>query len=213
MDNQQTPLQIEGISESIYAGFWIRLGSLLVDFIILLPVLFLIQYLNSLGKNVYFYTLIPNLAFGIWYNIYLPKKYGGTLGKLVVGIKIIRLDGHLIDWKEAILRHIVMLTITILSSIMMTKNLMEANEGIFKSLSWLQQVQYLESLSPTFFKINRWVSYIWVFSEFIVLLTNKRKRAIHDYIAGTVIVKTKYIDNIREAMHANAFENKVKTEY
>ncbi len=57
------------------------------------------------------------------------------------------------------------------------------------------------SLSPIFFLIYTWVSNIWIYSEFIVLLTNKRKRAIHDYIAGTIIVKAKYIDEIREAMN------------
>jgi uncharacterized RDD family membrane protein YckC len=34
--------------------------------------------------------------------IYLVKKYGGTPGKLIVGIKIIKLDGTDVTWKEAI---------------------------------------------------------------------------------------------------------------
>ncbi len=201
--DKQTPLQIDGITDSIYAGFWSRLASLLLDFIFILPVVFLTLYLNGLGKNIYFYTFIPNLAFGLWYSIYLPKKHGGTPGKLVAGIKIIRLDGEPIDWKEAILRHIVLFALTILSSIMMTVNLLEADEATFASLSWLQQSQYLMSLSPLFFKFYTWTSNIWIYSEFIVLLTNKRKRAIHDFIAGTVIVKAKYVDKIREAMNVN----------
>jgi hypothetical protein len=32
-------------------------------------------------------------------------------------------------------------------------------------------------------------------------LTNKRKRAVHDFIAGTVIVRTKYLEQIRVAMN------------
>jgi uncharacterized RDD family membrane protein YckC len=34
-------------------------------------------------------------------------------------------------------------------------------------------------------------------------LTNKRRRAIHDFIAGTVIVKSKYVEKIRDKMKFN----------
>jgi uncharacterized RDD family membrane protein YckC len=201
MDNKQTPLQIDGIKESIYGGFWVRLGSLLLDFIFILPVVYLILYVNGLGKNIYFYTIIPNLIFGLWYHIYLPKKYGGTPGKLVSGIKIIKLNGEAIDWKDAILRHIVMLGLTILSIIVMISCILDADDTTFKSLGWLQQSKYLMSLSPLFFKLYTWASNIWIYSEFLVMFTNKRKRAIHDFIAGTVIVKEKYINKIRETMN------------
>lgn len=38
-----------------------------------------------------------------------------------------------------------------------------------------------------------WAGYAqtaWLFSELIVLLFNEKKRAIHDFIAGTVVIKT-----------------------
>lgn len=207
MNLKETPLQIDGINDNIYAGFWARLGSLFLDLIIMLPFLFLIQYFNGFGKNIFFITLIPNILFGLWYHIYLPKKYGGTPGKLIVGNKIIRIDGKPIEWKEAFLRHIVMLALTILSVIVMTICLLKADDETYKNLGWLQRSQYLMSLSPLFFKLYTWTSNIWVYSEFIVLLTNKRKRAIHDYIAGTVIVKSKYIDQIREYMNTENHQN------
>ena len=150
---------------------------------------------------MYLYTLVPNLLFGLWYNIYLPKKHGGTPGKLVAGMKIIRLDGTDIEWKEAILRHIVLFGLTIFSSVMMVCCLLQADETTYMNLGWLGQAKYLMSLSPGFFLLYTWISNIWIYSEFIVLLTNKRKRAIHDYIAGTVIVRTKYLEEIRAAMN------------
>jgi len=202
MDNKETPLQLDGVSEDIYAGFWLRLGSLLLDFIFVIPVTGLMLYFNSLGKDLYFYTVIPGFLFGLWYNIYLPKRYGGTAGKLVAGIKIIRIDGQSIGWKEAVLRHIVLLGLTIFSVILMISCVLMADEETYSSLSWLKQSPYLMSFSPILFTIYTWASNIWVYSEFIVLLTNRRKRAIHDFIAGTVIVKGIYIDRIRAAMNS-----------
>ena len=200
MNENETPLEIDGINESIYAGFWARFASFFLDALIMLPLIFLILYLNGLGKNIYFYTIIPNLLFGLWYHIYLPKKYGGTPGKLIFGMKIIKLNGEEIDWKEAILRHSILLILTLLSVVMMASCLVSADETVFNSLGWLKRSEYLMSLSPTFFLVYTWINNIWVYSEFIVLLTNKRKRAIHDYIAGTVIVKGKFVDIIRETM-------------
>jgi uncharacterized RDD family membrane protein YckC len=45
---------------------------------------------------------------------------------------------------------------------------------------------------PLLFKISfsflGFASFIYDWSEIIVLLTNKKRRAIHDYIAGTVVI-------------------------
>ncbi|HLF51405.1 RDD family protein [Flavobacterium sp.] len=203
MENIQMPLQIEGINDNIYAGFGSRFASLILDFLIVIPVVILILYLNGLSVNAFFYTLIPNLLFGLWFQIYLPKKYGGTPGKLIMGIKIIQINGKPIDWKEAFLRHSVLLVLTLFSSILMVVCLLKADETVYNDLGWIQRSQYLMSLSPIFFLIYTWASNIWIYSEFIVLLTNPRKRAVHDYIAGTVIVKQIYIDRINEIMYPN----------
>jgi len=200
MDNKQTPLQIKGIKNSLYGGFWLRLGALLLDGIFVLPVAYLSLYLNSFGKNIYFLTIIPTLLFTLWYGIFLPKRYGGTPGKLAVGLKIIRLDGEAIGWKESILRYSIDFVISLFSVILMTVSILNADDSIYTNISWLKQSLYLTSLAPFFFKICTWINNIWVYGELIVLLTNKRKRAIHDFIAGTVIVKSKYIDQIRQTI-------------
>ena len=200
MESIQTPIQIEGITENIYAGFWQRLGAFLLDTIFMLPILYLTIYINSLDINYFYITFIPNFVISLWYYIYLPKKYGGTPGKLIAGIKIIKLNGQDIDWKEATLRHLILLILGLLSMINMLSIIPDVDYNVFTSLSWLKQSTYLMSLSPIFFKFYTWTSNIWIYSEFIVLLTNKRKRAIHDFIAGTVIVKSKYVDKIKEDM-------------
>jgi uncharacterized RDD family membrane protein YckC len=203
MTTKKTPLKIDGISTSIYAGFWIRLGSLLLDFIIMIPVVAFILYLNGLSLNSYYYTFIPNLIFTIWYRIYLVKKYGGTPGKLIMGIKILKIDGSDVSWKEAILREIVIISLTIFADIIQIIALSQADKTHYESLTWLTKEQYVMSLTPLLFTIYTWLSNTWVYSEFFVLLFNKRKRALHDFIAKTVIVRTMYIDKIRETMNAD----------
>lgn len=198
---KETPLYLEGIHDNIYAGFGPRLASLLLDALVMFPLGFIVLYLNSSDKDMYFYTFLPNFIIMLWYHIYLPKKYGGTPGKLIMGIRIIKLDGYEIDWKEAILRHSVIAALTVFNIILMTNSILKADDAIFNSLSWTEQTQYLMSLSPLLFTVYIWFSNIWTWGELIVLLTNPRKRALHDYIAGTVIVKKIYIKKIQQQMY------------
>ncbi len=199
---KETPLKLEGINDNIYAGFGPRLASLLLDAVIMMPLIFIIQYINSFSKYMFFYTLIPNLILGLWYNIYLPKKHGGTPGKLIMGMQILNLNGKSIGWKEAFLRHVIILLLTLFSSILMIDALIAADDITFQNLSWIKQTQYLMSLSPVLFTIYTWLTNIWSWSELIVLLTNPRKRALHDYVAGTVIVKKRYVEQIQKEMYS-----------
>jgi len=85
---------------------------------------------------------------------------------------------------------------------MMIIAIISADAEIYNDLDWLQKSQYLSGISGATYIITV-LSNIWIWSEVIVLLFNKRKRAIHDFIAGTVIVKSKYIEKIREKMGIN----------
>jgi len=77
----------------------------------------------------------------------------------------------------------------------------------FNHLNWLQQQTYLALFYPLLFTIYKWLTNIWTYSELIVLLTNKKKRAIHDFIAGTVIVRTKYFDEIKKNISDSGNDN------
>lgn len=203
MTKKIIPLTIDGINESIYAGFWLRLGSLLLDLLILLPMIFLTLYINSLSKNVFYFTILPNLLFHFWYSIYLVKKYGGTPGKIIAGIKVLKTDGTDVTWREAILRQAVAFSLTIYIYIITIVALLEADTKYYESLDWMTKQHYLMTLTPMLFSIHSWLSNLWTYSELFVLLFNKRKRALHDFMANTVIVRTKYIDKIREAINSN----------
>jgi uncharacterized RDD family membrane protein YckC len=196
MANKIIPLEIEGINDKIYSGFWSRLGANLLDGLIIIPFSLAILFINSFNIYIYIFTIIPNLLFAFWYHVFLTKKYGGTPGKLIVGIKIIKIDSSPIGWKESFLRYIVTLFLSLVTIIFIVTAIFSADTEIYNNLNWLQKNTYLANLA----KINgiNIITNIWFWSELIVLLFNKRKRAIHDFIAGTVVIKSEYVDKIRE---------------
>ena len=197
----KTPIKLSGINDQIYAGFGLRLASLLLDLLIYVPFGLIILYLNSFSKEMFYYTTIPSLLLAIWYYIYLPKKYGGTPGKLIVGIKIIKLDGNPIGWDEAVFRELVLMLLHIFNIGITIMALNIADNSTYESLTWFGKSKYLSSLLPSYFSAYTWISSIWFWSELIVLLTNPRKRALHDYMAGTVLIKKIYAKKIHETMY------------
>lgn len=77
-----------------YAGFWPRLGSHLLDFLIMLPLITLVTWAAWHYRLFRVYYVIPGTIFGLFYNVYLVRRFGGTPGKLIVRIYIRKLNGE-----------------------------------------------------------------------------------------------------------------------
>jgi uncharacterized RDD family membrane protein YckC len=199
MDTKQIPLSINK-NFDLYSDFGSRLGALLLDGLIMSPVWILIAIINSQSMNMQYYTLILNLLFVFWYMVYLPKTYGGTPGKLVAGLKIIKTDGSDIGWNEAFLRYSISLGFAIIMAPATIFSLMQADAETYNAMGWLQQNTYLQSFVPFYQWIFIWSSFAWLIAEIIVYFTDDRSRAIHDKIGGTVVVKKIYHENIKEFM-------------
>jgi len=198
MNKELLPTTFPGINGDVYAGFWIRTAAKLLDFMMLLPLTGLIIYLDGLSKFAYFLIFIPNLIFYIWFEVFLVKKYGGTPGKLIMGIKIIRKDGDDVDWHAATMRYLVYFCLSILGIIVMIWTLSLIDNDTYTSLSFFKRSTFMTELNPIPQKIQLWAGGIWTLSTIIVLVSNSRKRTIHDFIAGTVVIKSIFVEKIRE---------------
>lgn len=201
MELTKTPLRVRGINNSIYAGFGVRLGSILLDFVLLIPIALLTVYLNGLNLSFRYFTPLLSFAFSFFYSIYLVRRYGGTPGKLLLGIRIIKISGDDVTWKEAILRELVNFLLMAFSAIITIFALSKIDPIHYDTLNWMQKETYIGTLVPSLGALSLKISFSWTLSELLVLLLNNRKRALHDYIAGTVVVKSLYLTRIREEMH------------
>lgn len=191
------PTSFSGLNDSIYAGFGSRLGSLLIDTLIYWPFILLIEYINGLSRTNYYFTFLISLSFLFFYHIYCVKKWGGTPGKLIMNIKILKINGKPVEWEQAILRHIVSIIYSVITTILICISISKISDDLFDKLSYVQRSMVLTSLSPVPIKALMWFNNIWVLSELIVLLFNQRKMALHDYIASTVVIKGKYYTRLQ----------------
>jgi uncharacterized RDD family membrane protein YckC len=100
----------EGVSSTTvsrhYAGFWIRFVARLIDnallTIVAWMILFAVAPLQLRERSVSNFSMLAgvgglisllNFALNIAYEVYFVSTRGGTIGKLILGLKIIRADG------------------------------------------------------------------------------------------------------------------------
>lgn len=177
----------------VYASFGQRLIAIVLDFIIIsILKLMLLAFIvwnifkyhafSWFSTKSIFYAVIV-LVFTVFYDIYLVKRFGGTPGKLLVGIRITKLDRSPVGWREALLRNSVNLGFSLhhlflsLLSALMVFSLGQLFPGVNENLQ-----------SPSWHGWSDRIYNIWLLSELIVMLTNKRRQALHDMIAGTIVV-------------------------
>jgi len=173
---------------SRYAGFWPRLGSVLLDMLIVLPLIAVATWCAWHYRLFRVYYLIPGTLFGLFYSVYLVRRFGGTPGKLIVGIRIRKLDGEPVGYREALLRYSPDLVFGFLLSVAVIPPLFHITDAEYRSLSLRERAKHEADFAPSWHKPLRWTSTAWNCSELIVLLTNRKRRALHDFIAGTVVV-------------------------
>jgi uncharacterized RDD family membrane protein YckC len=171
-----------------YAGFGPRLASLLLDFIIMLPLIAL-QFWGFAEFRLFdVYNFLPGIVFGLFYSVYLVRRFGGTPGKLMVGIRIRKLDGEPVGYREAFLRYLPDFVLNILVSIAFIMAIFQLTDTEYHSLAFMERTRRIVELEPSWHSPLQWIQTAWVWGELIVLLTNRKRRALHDFIAGTVVV-------------------------
>ena len=179
------PKEFPELKESIYAGFFLRAKAFLADAVIYLPIWIVIFSLNKVEKNYVIYTSLFSYLFFIFYNVILVYHYEGTPGKRLAKIKIKKKNGKRIGVKEAIFREIVRFFLAGFLTVGYVITALKLPDGNYS-------YQGFESLKPSWYKYADWLNQIWIWSEIIVILLNKRKRALHDFIAGTVVIKDNF---------------------
>ncbi|MEQ8561834.1 MAG: RDD family protein [Cytophagales bacterium] len=162
-----------------YAGFWIRVGATFIDFFVLLiPIVIywmFLFYWKNLGLVLVVYILIT------LYKPFMEYKYGATVGKMVLGLKVFSSELEKLSVKQTLVRANPWLVQSALGIYiyvaLMTHPSFESAEG-FMEIAQLQ-----EQITPSLLQV--------VFSLYfaicvITVAFNKNKQGGHDLMANTV---------------------------
>lgn len=174
----------------VYAGFWRRAGALLTDVLVSTPI-FALQFalFRASTASAILGLLVPGVALA-FYPAFFHARWGQTLGKMATRIKVVQLNGDSITIRHALLRSSVDLTLWLIYTVTTVAALVTRDGPEWSSLSWLNQQEALRE-GNIVFGVYNWLSQAWMWSEVVVLLFNRKRRALHDFIAATIVVRVK----------------------
>jgi uncharacterized RDD family membrane protein YckC len=173
-----------------YAGFWPRLGAILIDLVVLAPVIAVSFWTLTVSRTTALFFELPVAVAFAFYNIYFVGRWGQTIGKMALKIRVVSLNGEEAGFKRAFYRHAVDLAFSIAMSALVIYALMSVTDHEYSLLAFDERLALIENKTGVWTSILNWLSFAWTGSELIVLLLNEKRRALHDYIAGTAVVRT-----------------------
>jgi uncharacterized RDD family membrane protein YckC len=176
-----------------YASFWQRFAAMWIDLFVLLPLMVVKEVFESASKTAALALVIPMAASYLAYAIYCHGRFGQTVGKRLMGIRVVRTTGERIGWREAWLRSSVDLGFSVLNVVGSFAALSTIVDGDYYGVDWIQRGANLAAHQPSWLHWTWTVAQIWVWSEVVTMLFNKRRRALHDFIAGTVVTSERRI--------------------
>lgn len=159
----------------------------MIDFCVLLPFIVLHAWAFSISLMVGVLVSIVSAFLYPGYSIYFHGRFGQTIGKMTMKIRVISKNGVPLAWSQACYRS----SVDLLLSLAQTATLVVATFRIsgagYEGLSWTDRAQRLEELTPYTWELMV-LTNVWVWGELVVMLTNKESRALHDFIAGSIVV-------------------------
>ena len=124
------------------------------------------------------------------YTIMMHARSGQTVGKMLTGVRVVdAITGDPITTKQAWLRDGLPLVLWGLAMVYFTVNLALESSDLqaLKTGNMLDGLMVFLSLSM-----------IWWILEILTMFSNPKRRALHDYIAGTVVIRMHIRDDSSE---------------
>jgi len=173
-----------------YSTFWPRFFSPFVDGLFLWPLTGFIPYILSFELPTFIAVILWFIQSIGWYvyHVYMHGKYGQTFGKWACKVKIVTFKNEKnINFRIAILRDSIPIALFVLVLI----------AEFYLIIVGKLTLTELYRPTPESIKIQFYlylIPMLWLVAELVTMLTNKKRRALHDYIAGTVVVRTNITD-------------------
>lgn len=173
----------------VIAGIGQRIGATLIDWLSLLPLIALDAYLGGLSRGAAIGMNVAYVFIALILQVGLVRKYGGSPGKLMMGLRVQMMDGRAVTWKAAIVRYAVFWLVNLGLTVGQCLTILAMKDDIFLGMGIVARTLALSAQAPAWSEFLNYGIYIWGFACFVSVVCTKKRRALHDFLAGTVVVR------------------------
>src|SRR5687767_7279656 len=103
MDVLDQPLIEVDANAVKFGGFWLRLGALIIDTVILAPISFGVMFFNITSWKSPLLLIIFSLI-AVGYKPAMERYYGATLGKMALKLRVVNLQLQPANLTEIVMR-------------------------------------------------------------------------------------------------------------
>lgn len=160
-----------------YQTFWRRFWAGFLDALVFIPFDKLDERILardlSMSASI-LWSIVSTFAFSA-YIVFMHMRYGQTLGKMLTGVTVLNVEPEVsISPKQAGLRESPIIVLLLIGWIVSTYAILSDSD--------LSQFFLLNSLIG-------FAAIAWFLLEVFTMLFNEKRRALHDFIAATVVVR------------------------
>jgi uncharacterized RDD family membrane protein YckC len=168
--------------EEKYNTFSPRFWAGFIDGLIFIPLdiadYFISEYHTIISDTVIiFWFILSSMAFMI-YSVLMHGIYGQTVGKMAMRVKVLDISENKLSMLQALKRDlipIILICIGIVMELTQRINIENANDSLNAYNIATNLVTY--------------IGIVWFMAEIVTMLFNNQRRALHDFIAGSVVIK------------------------
>lgn len=162
-----------------YRTFWRRVAAGILDALVLTPVMLAQTSLDAAvgGSRGYAISVVAGGILFFTYSIVLHARYGQTLGKRAMGVLVLDVSGRDITAQQAVIRDLPNIALATASLALHAPLLLRGGEPFASGA--LTTTELADGV----------LTWTWMVLEVATMLTNEKRRSVHDFIAGTVVVR------------------------
>ena len=169
------------MEDSKYKTLRGRFFAGIIDGLVLMP-LYFVSPADHIGSVPALLLILWYLVFeasGYMYSIVMHKRYGQTVGKMMMRVKVVTYpDEGSLSYRRAILRDIGFIIPAVGASLYNIPYLL-AGQNPYERPEGMSSVEMFMIYS----------SVAWFLLEMTTALLSSKRRAVHDHIAGTVVIR------------------------
>jgi uncharacterized RDD family membrane protein YckC len=187
--NSTAPVLLSVEDVRVYSDFWHRLGGLLIDSVLVAGVSFVVYatlrpFMPTAAMRLLFVT-----AWLLVVQVYCVRRFGGSPGKLLLKMRIVTMSGEPLTYRHALVRALPDYVLSTVAVLLGAWALSQVDGGGFDALPARRQLELLAAAIPLWIQWSlRTCQWVWFIGELAVFIDSYEKRALHDLIAGTVVV-------------------------